>query len=328
MQDQHGRVIDYLRISVTDRCNLRCQYCMPEEGIPSIGHENILTFEQIVTVCRCVSRLGIRKIKLTGGEPLVRKGFTALVREIKALDGIEEVTMTTNGILLEGYLEQLKEAGLDSINISLDTLDKDKFHALTRLGDLDKVISAIQKASAMGFSSVKINSVIMKDYNQKEAVELARLAKDYPVSVRFIEMMPIGNGKEFGAVYQQEIIGELQKAYGPLKPCHQKMGNGPAVYYELAGFQGKIGFISAVSHEFCGQCNRIRLTADGNLKLCLQYKNVLNVKELMEQGVTEDELTEQIGKEIFFKPQKHDFGNQNTQKEEAKETKNMAQIGG
>lgn len=327
MQDQYGRVIDYLRISVTDRCNLRCLYCMPAEGVPSVGHENILTFDQIVTVCRCASRLGIRKIKLTGGEPLVRKNFTALVREIKALDGIDEVTMTTNGILLEEYLDELKEAGLDSINISLDTLNKDKFHELTRLGDLDKVLSSIKKAASMGFSSIKINSVVMKERNQKEAVELARLAKDYPLSVRFIEMMPIGNGKEFGAVYQQEIIDELEKAYGPLKPYHERLGNGPAVYYEIEGFQGKIGFISAVSHEFCGQCNRIRLTADGNLKLCLQYKNVLNVKTLIEQGITEEELTEKIGDVIFCKPQKHDFGNQNKE-EDAKETKNMAQIGG
>jgi len=328
MKDQFGREIDYLRISVTDRCNLRCLYCMPAEGIHSIGHKDILTFEEIEMVCRCVSQLGIRKIKLTGGEPLVRKGFTDLVREIKKLPNIEEVTLTTNGILLGDYLDELKEAGLDRINISLDTLDRDKFREITRLGDLDKVLFAIKKACTMGFKSIKINSLIMKEWNQKEVAKLAQLAKDYPVSVRFIEMMPIGNGKGFRPVYQEEIMKNLETVYGPMKPYNEKIGNGPASYYEIDGFQGKIGFISAVSHEFCDDCNRIRITADGNLKLCLQYKNVLNIKELIERGTTQEQLTEMIQTAIFLKPKKHEFNDLESQVCDEKETKNMAQIGG
>lgn len=328
MKDQYGREIDYIRISVTDRCNLRCQYCMPNEGIPSIGHNNVLTFEEIITVCRCVSRLGIRKIKLTGGEPLVRKGFAGLVKEIKELPHIEEVTLTTNGILLGDYLDELKEAGLDSINISLDTLDKDKYREITRVGDLDKVLYALKKACTMGFKSIKINSLIMKEWNQNEVADLVALAKEFPVSVRFIEMMPIGNGKGFHPVYQEEIMKDLEKVYGPLKPCYDKIGNGPASYFEIGGFQGKIGFISAVSHEFCKGCNRIRLTSDGNLKLCLQYKNVLNIKELINRGTKEDQLTEIIRAAIFLKPREHDFNGLCSNGHDEKEVKNMAQIGG
>ncbi|MFA9466036.1 MAG: GTP 3',8-cyclase MoaA [Velocimicrobium sp.] len=328
MKDQYGRKIDYLRISVTDRCNLRCQYCMPEEGVTSIGHNKILTFEEIELLCRCVSRLGIRKIKLTGGEPLVRKGFARLVGTIKALPNIEEVTLTTNGILLEDYLDELKEAGLDRINISLDTLNRDKYLHITRGGDLDRVLRAIKKACMMGFQSIKINSLIMKGWNEDEIVSLAGIAKEYPVSVRFIEMMPIGNGSKFYPVYQEEILKRLEDAYGELHKCSEKMGNGPASYYEMDGFLGKIGFISAVSHEFCNDCNRIRLTADGNLKLCLQYKNLLNVKELIERGTDEEQLTEIIRMAIFLKPRKHDFRGLSLEDLEDKETKNMAQIGG
>lgn len=328
MKDQYGREIDYIRISVTDRCNLRCQYCMPEEGIPSIGHSKVLTFEEILTVCRCVSRLGIRKIKLTGGEPLVRKGFTELVRKIKEIPQIEEVTVTTNGILLGEYLDELKEAGLDAINISLDTLNRDKFREITRLGDLDSVLFGLKKACSMGFKSIKINSLIMKEWNQNEVADLVALAKEYPVSVRFIEMMPIGTGKGFHPVYQEEIMKDLETVYGEMKPCYEKIGNGPASYYEIPGFQGKIGFISAVSHEFCKGCNRIRLTSDGNLKLCLQYKNVLNVKELIERGTKEDQLTEIIQAAIFLKPLHHDFNSVCSNGRDEKEVKNMAQIGG
>lgn len=328
MKDQYGREIDYLRISVTDRCNLRCQYCMPAEGIPSIGHSKVLSFEEILTVCRCASRIGIRKIKLTGGEPLVRKGFTGLVKEIKQIPNMEEVTLTTNGILLADYLEELEEAGLDRINISLDTLNHERFHEITRRGDLDKVLQSIDKACKMNFKSIKINTLIMKEWNRDEAVQVAGLAKKYPLSVRFIEMMPIGNGKGFSPVYQEEIIRKLTETYGTLKPSYDKIGNGPAVYYELDGFQGKIGFISAVSHEFCGDCNRVRLTSDGNLKLCLQYKNALNVRELLERGTTEQELTEILRMAIFLKPQKHDFKGMQSNIVNDKETKAMSQIGG
>lgn len=340
MIDQFGREIDYLRISVTDRCNLRCVYCMPQEGIPLYEHKDALTYEEIVTICRCVCRLGIRKIKLTGGEPLVRKGLTELVRKIKEIPNIEEVTLTTNGILLGDMLEELKEAGLDGINISIDTLNADKFRKITRMGELDKVLAALKKACTMGFQSIKVNSLIMEEMNRSEVVHLASLAKEYPVSVRFIEMMPIGSGEGFHPVYQEALMEDLQKVYGELSPFDKVIGNGPARYFELPEFQGKIGFISAVSHEFCKGCNRIRLTCDGNLKLCLQYKNVLNIKELLRRGTKEDQLTEIIRMAIFLKPENHDFNgtcsNGRNYSQESnplinkieKETKNMAQIGG
>lgn len=332
MTDQFGREIDYLRISVTDRCNLRCRYCMPEEGIAFTGHDKVLSFEEIARICRCMGKLGIRKIKLTGGEPLVRRGIIKLIKMIKEIPSIDEVTLTTNGILLEEKLISLKNAGLDGINISLDTLDKRKYKELTRWGDLDTVLSGIKTAASMNFAKIKINTLMIRDFNLTEAAELAGLAQYDPVYVRFIEMMPIGSGKDFQPVYQKEIMELLGKKYGALEECKERFGNGPAVYYKLPGFQGKIGFISAVSHEFCQNCNRIRLTSDGNLKLCLQYKNDLNIKELLAANLGEDKITKEIERAVYEKPMHHEFTSEarkhkNTDQEE-KETKNMAQIGG
>ncbi|MDK2808780.1 MAG: 3,8-cyclase [Clostridiales bacterium] len=328
MKDQYGREIDYIRISVTDRCNLRCKYCMPEEGVYSLQHEDILTYEEIIMLCHCFAKLGIKKVKLTGGEPLVRKGFVPLVKKIKEIPGIEEVTMTTNGILLEEYLEDLKAAGLDAINISLDSLNPEKYKDITRQGDLSKVMKSIERAAGMGFRSIKINALIISGFNEDDIVSLASLAKDTPVSVRFIEMMPIGEGGGYSGISQADIMNRLEAVYGTLTPYTEKIGNGPATYYELLGFQGKIGFISAISHEFCEDCNRIRVTADGNLKLCLQYQNLLQLKEIIASKVSEEELTELLRMAIFMKPRKHDFQNKKEHACSKKETKSMVQIGG
>lgn len=326
MKDQFGRKIDYLRISVTDRCNLRCKYCMPKEGVTSIGHENILTFEEIVRICRLVSSLGIRKIKLTGGEPLVRRNFSDLVRQIKEIPAIEEVTMTTNGILLEKNLSGLKDAGIDRINISLDTLKPERYREITRIGELSDVMTGIEKAISMNFKSIKINSIIMKGWNEDEIVSLASLAKKYPLSIRFIEIMPIGNGNMDDMVCQKDIMKKLTAVYGIMTPSCDTIGNGPASYYDLPEFSGKVGFISAVSHQFCDKCNRIRLTADGNLKLCLQYQNGVDLRKKLREGISDEELLEVLKESIYQKPQKHHFKNQKHFGEE--ETKSMFQIGG
>lgn len=331
MIDQFGRNIDYLRISVTDRCNLRCRYCMPLEGVAFTGHDKVMSFEEILLACRCMGRLGLQKVKITGGEPLVRKGVAGLIKMIKDLPYIKEVTLTTNGQLLEENLDSLREAGTDGINISLDTLDKKKYRELTRWGELDRVVRGIEKTADLGFAKIKINALIMKDFNLDDAVKLAAFAKERPIHVRFIEMMPIGRGTKYQPMYQEDIMEQLQGKYGALTKCTERIGNGPAVYYKIPGFLGCIGFISAVSHEFCNGCNRVRLTSDGYLKLCLQYNDGINIKEMIDRNMTEDEITKQLKKAIYEKPVHHDFANKAVGGKayvNGRETKNMAQIGG
>lgn len=325
MLDSKNRGIEYLRISVTDRCNFRCRYCMPEEGIESIAHEEILTFEEIIKVCKSMVKLGIRRVKLTGGEPLVRKGLVELVKGIKAIEGIEEVTLTTNGLLLAPQLEGLIAAGITSINISLDTLDPERFKEITRVDGLEKVLEGIHKASQSTLKSVKINVLAARHMNEGELIHLAKLAKDEAITVRFIELMPIGLGMKMERIGKEEIIKQLEEAYGLLTPYKGKLGNGPAKYYEIKGFKGKIGFISAVSECFCDECNRIRLTSNGFLKLCLHSKSGLDLKSLLRSGIEEEALTKKIEEVIKVKPERHHFDNLN---KEQLEDKIMSQIGG
>ena len=270
MLDKLNRKIDYLRISVIDRCNLRCVYCMPEEGIESIPHDEILTYDEILRICEIVSELGIRKIKITGGEPLVRKDIVNLIRDIKNIDKIEQVTLTTNGILLHEMLDDLYDAGIDAINISLDTLNKDNFKKITRRDGLEKVLMSIDKAYDLGIR-VKINCLAIRDFNLSELVEIASFAKDREIDVRFIELMPIGFGKKYTQIDNDEILSILESRFGTFEIVTEKRGNGPAKYYRNQNMKGCIGFISAISHEFCETCNRVRLTSNGFLKLCLQY---------------------------------------------------------
>ena len=258
---------------------------MPENGVVQIPHEEILTYDEITRISRCMTGLGIRKIKLTGGEPLIRKNCATLVRMLKELPGIEKVTLTTNGVLLEEQIADLAEAGLDDINISLDTLNAAEF----------------------------------------AKVSIARLAKQYPIHVRFIEMMPIGYGKDFQFRGESEICEILEKAYGRMTPIKERYGNGPCHYYKIEEFQGKIGFISAMTHKFCDQCNRVRMTAEGFLKACLQYQTGTDLKNLMRSGCTDDELTEAIQKVIWEKPVSHHFTSEEI---ETDECKLMSQIGG
>ena len=325
MLDKLNRKIDYLRISVIDRCNLRCVYCMPEEGLERIPHEEILTYEEILRICETVSQLGIKKIKITGGEPLVRKDIVNLIRDIKNLDKIEQVTLTTNGILLYDMLDDLYDAGIDAINISLDTLKEDNFKQITRRDGLEKVLMAIDKAYNLGIR-VKINCLAIRDFNINELADIANFAKDREIDVRFIELMPIGFGKKYTQIDNDEILSILESNFGTFEPVTEKRGNGPAKYYKNKDMKGCIGFISAISHEFCESCNRIRLTSNGFLKLCLHYNKGIDLKAPIRSGISDEDLKVLIHDTIWNKPLSHKFGHTNGEKDI--EVKNMVQIGG
>ncbi len=325
MFDRQGRNIDYIRISVTDRCNLRCRYCMPEEGVKQVCHDQILRFDEILRLVAIFGRQGIKKVKLTGGEPLVRKGLPDLVTEIKRTEGIEQVTLTTNGILLEENLESLVNAGLDGVNISLDTLSPEVYHEITRNDGLEKVISAIDACSAFPQLQVKINVVTLEDYNMNEIVALAGLAKDRNIDVRFIELMPMGLGKDFRGYSQDQIMARLESAFGKPEICSQHQGNGPAVYYKFNGFSGNVGFISALSHVFCGDCNRVRLTSEGFLKPCLNYAGGADLRAAMRGGADDESLKKIIERTVFNKPSGHSFGRESGIE---KDSRKMSDIGG
>ena len=283
MKDSHGRTIDYLRISLTDRCNLRCIYCMPDEGVEQMSHEDILRIEEIEEAVRVAATMGITRVRLTGGEPLVRKGVVDLIRSIKNTPGIEHIAMTTNGILLPRMADELKEAGLSRVNISLDTLDPAQFSMSTRRGKLEDALAGIRAALDVGFDPVKINAVTVRSLNQ-DYLAFAKLSIENPLHVRFIEYMPVGEssgssgcgwGKEDVVPSEEliEIIDERAQAegLGALIPAGgaRPEGWGPARYYTFEGALGTVGFISPLSRHFCSECNRLRLTADGKLRPCL-----------------------------------------------------------
>ena len=324
MLDQYGRNIDYMRISLTDRCNLRCIYCMPEEGIRQIPRTELLDQEEILRISRLASELGISRIKLTGGEPLVRRICVPLVKELKALSGIRQVTLTTNGILLKEQLPELMEAGLDALNISLDTLDPENFQRITRQNELGRTLEGLATALSYPSLKVKVNCVPTFQTDQ-ELLQVAALARENPLHVRFIEMMPIGLGKEFTARNEKSVKDILEKTYGPLTPVSEILGNGPCHYYTLQGFCGRIGFISALSHKFCDQCNRVRLTSTGYLKGCLQFENGVDLKVLLRNGSSDEILKNALQRAIFEKPAGHNFQEKKNGREESHI---MSQIGG
>lgn len=319
MKDQFERTIDYVRISITDRCNLRCRYCMPE-GVELVSMGEILTYEEIETICREAAKEGITKLKITGGEPLVRRGCVSLVEKLKSIPGIQQVTMTTNGVLLEEYAQSLVKAGLDGINISLDSLKAETYGWITGRDEMPKVLKGIQSALDAGLKT-KINVVLQKEVNASEWEQLLELAKENPLDVRFIEMMPIGYGKQFEPVSNEELLKKLTEKYPELHRDVQVHGNGPARYYELPGFQGSVGFISAIHEKFCDSCNRIRLTAQGELKPCLCYGQSYDLKQAL-RG--DGDIRKIIRKAIQKKPKQHCFEQVN----EITEEKRMVQIGG
>lgn len=324
MIDGFGREINYMRISITDRCNLRCMYCMPPEGIASVGHDSVLRSEEILHLTEIFASMGIRKIKITGGEPLVRLGACELIRSIKAIPGIEQVTLTTNGILLEEYIDDLERSGLDGINISLDTLHPETFRQITGKDELKRSLAGLHAAVQHRTIPVKVNCVPMGMENQN-IYELAELARTMPVHVRYIEMMPIGLGRQFHTIAEEELLEEMNARYGAPTPVTKEVGNGPAHYYRFDGFMGYIGFISAVSHKFCDTCNRIRLTSQGYLKTCLQYDLGVQLRDPLRRGCSDEEIRRLIGSAIRQKPRSHRF---ETLDAVDAEQKMMSQIGG
>jgi len=282
MIDRLGRDITYLRISVTDKCNLRCRYCMPEEGVCKKDHADMLTEDEIITAVETAAALGITKLRITGGEPLVKKNIVSICRRAAAVEGIREVCLTTNGILLPQLAKQLKEAGVSRINLSLDTLDAQKYAYITRIGNLEQFQTGLKAALETGFEKVKINAVLIGGFNDDEIGKLAALTVKYPVDVRFIELMPIQDHDEFGEPAYLPYSKVLERLPDAVPVEHD---GGVAKLYRLPGAKGNIGLISPISAHFCGKCNRIRLTADGKLKPCLHSADEYSVKGLDRDGM-------------------------------------------
>lgn len=323
MLDRYGRVINYLRISVTDRCNLRCCYCMPE-GVQDVGMKNILTFEEIWEIVRTGVSLGITHIRITGGEPLVRKGCVDLIRGIREIPGVETITMTTNGVLLGNYGKQLKEAGVDGVNISLDTLDPEEFYKITGKRELQEVLAGIRAMKTAGLP-VKLNAVNRKEL---DPIPLVRYAQEENLPLRFIEMMPVGYGKKYMGRSNEELRETLEAVCGKAECMTNReelsrMGSGPAVYYQFSDLKVPVGFISAIHGKFCDTCNRVRLTAEGYLKLCLCYDEGEDLRRVLREGEKEN-LRTIMEQTIFRKPAAHCFEHP----AEMTETHEMVKIGG
>lgn len=306
MLDRQGRTIDYLRVSVTDRCNYRCVYCMPEGGVATMAHGDVLTFEEIVRLVRLAAGLGVRVVRVTGGEPMARRNCLELVQAIHDVPGIERATMTTNGALLLSRMAEAKAMGLSGVNISLDAIDPDIFRRMTRLGDVGDVLTALDEALSCGLQ-VKVNAIPVRGLNEDGLVAVAELARTRPVDVRFIELMPVGCGAAMQPVPTDEVIRRMEVAFGPMAPDDTRHGFGPARYMKPAGFTGSIGMIGAVTHGFCETCNRVRLTADGRLKLCLNHQSGLDLRAMLRGGAGDEEITAAMREAIARKPARHGF---------------------
>jgi len=305
--DACNRRLDYLRVSVTDRCNLRCRYCMPEEGVPSIGHERVLRLEEIARLVGIGVGAGIRHVRLTGGEPLVRKGVVDLVRLIRAMPGIESISMTTNGVALAGMANALAEAGLDRVNISLDSLRPERYRSITRIGNLADALAGIEAARAAGLAPVKINMVVMRDVNADEVVDYALRTLAEPWHVRFIEYMPLGDGEEDARaeyVPSHLIRARIEEALGSLLSA-DVTGAGPARNWRLPKAQATIGFISAVSEHFCSSCNRMRLSSDGKLLPCLFSDAEFDLRGPLRDGADDAALAAIWRDALAHKPARH-----------------------
>lgn len=304
--DRENRHLNYLRISITDRCNLRCLYCAPEGRIPKLDHGDILSYEEILRLVTIGTRLGIRKVRITGGEPLVRKGTIELLNRLTRIPELEDVSLTTNGVLLASNARRIYDAGVRRINISLDSLDRKKFAHITGYDQFDKVWAGIRRAGEIGFTPIKINVVAMKGINDDEILDFGRLSLDHPFHIRFIEYMPIGNSR---ARSRDQILSpEIEKmiaTIGELIPVENSHNDGPARRYRLAGGLGEVGFISALSHHFCGRCNRLRLTADGKLRACLLSDHHEPLKEVLRNGGSDEQLAEIFRTAVRHKATKH-----------------------
>jgi GTP 3',8-cyclase len=315
ISDSFQRPINYLRISVTDRCNLRCVYCVPEGGISLMSHFDILSYEEIYTLVKAAAELGINRVRLTGGEPLVRSGLPELIKLIAGIDTIKDISMTTNGMLLAKYAVELKEAGLDRVNVSLDTLKPERFHQITRCGKIEDTLNGIKTAEEAGLNPVKINMVVMSGVNDDEIIDFARKTVTDGWNVRFIEQMPVsapgeGAAKLFSVKDMKKNIDPL----GKMEPFKMSTGNGPAKYYKLPGANGTIGFITPVTEHFCVECNRLRLTADGKLRLCLLHEDEIDLREPLRGGASIEELKKIMADAIAKKPKGHNLGQEGNHK--------------
>lgn len=322
MIDTYGREINYLRISLTDRCNMRCQYCMPGD-VPSVGHDEILRYEEILLICRAALQVGIHRFKFTGGEPLVRKGAVAFMQSLRQLPGVRSMTLTTNGLLLQPHIAALKHMAVDAVNISLDSLHAGQFRKISGVDGLSCVRQALAQTVQAGIQT-KVNAVLLRQ-TRSQLLPLAKLAEMMPVDVRFIEMMPIGYGAQQQGWPADEALAVLQSAYPDLHAV-QRHGNGPAVYYTSQKLQGCLGMIAANTHKFCRQCNRMRLTSTGFLKPCLCYDDGVDLKAIVRSGRTDmlAALRQAICRAAAQKPAGHCFDTAG----QITENKTMNQIGG
>lgn len=307
LSDAFSRPITYLRVSVTDKCNLRCVYCMPESGLPWLRREELLSYEEIVELVRAAASVGVRAIRITGGEPLVRRDLHRLVAGINAIDGIEDISLSTNAVLLEEQLPQLLEAGLKRVNVSLDTLREDRFLAIARRPGLDGVLRGIDAAIAAGLQPVKLNCVVMRGQNDDELQAFADLTRDREIFVRFIEVMPVHENLELqrdSYISSDEILARIAEI-GALEPVQGPGGNGPARYFAFTGAKGAVGVISPLSHDYCERCNRVRLSADGRLRLCLFGDHHIDLRTPLRAGASTAEIASIFQSSMAIKPERH-----------------------
>ncbi len=326
MKDTFDRKIDYLRLSITDRCNLRCRYCMPEEGVDSVGHGGVLSYEELLRIAAAAARLGVRKIRVTGGEPLVRKGVVGFVQQLAELPGQPEITLTTNGLLLGDLAGELKQAGLSRVNISLDSLREDRFEQITRRPGLQRVLDGIHQAAAVGLTPLKINMVPLRGVNADEIADFGRLTLQHPWEVRFIEFMPVSGGLGYSDENRfsaQEIMTELESV-GPLTPVERSGPAGPARLFRFRESLGQVGVIPAVSNHFCSECNRLRVTADGRIRPCLLCSDELDIRDALRAGAVDEELEKILLNAVIAKPKQHRVG----EKDYQEGRRGMQQIGG
>ena len=308
LSDSFQRPINYLRISVTDRCNLRCIYCMPAGGVGLVSHEDILSYEEIYTIVQAAAELGINKVRITGGEPLVRSGLTKLIPMLASIDAIDDISLTTNGTMLSRYAAELKSAGLHRVNVSLDTLKQDRFEFITHThgAKLSDVLKGIEVAKSVGLNPVKINVVVMSGINDDELLDFAAKTIGDGWHVRFIELMPVAGDSTGNLLFvPASDIRQRLELLGELQPCLPSIGNGPAKYFRFPQAKGTIGFITPVSEHFCFRCNRLRLTADGKLRPCLLAEDEIDLKEPLRSGVSSSGLKQLIVEAVARKPLRH-----------------------
>lgn len=325
IRDTYERRINYMRVSVTDRCNLRCFYCMPETGICQLDHKDILRYEEMFRIIRIAVDNGIDKVRVTGGEPLIRKGIAGFIKDLSALKGINDLSLTTNGVLLADMAKELYDAGLKRINISIDSLKRDTFKEITRHDCLERVMDGLYKAQEVGFSPIKINVVIVKGLNDDEVIEFARLTEEHPFNVRFIEYMPIGDDNSWNKerFISSDDIKSTIETYAELKPVEKTDKSSPARNYKLERAKGEVGFISPISQHFCSSCNRIRLTADGKLRNCLFSEKESDLRSAIRSGKDDEVISGIIRKSIQVKPEGHE-----AIKESSDKKRSMHSIGG